>query len=218
MSDHQNCTVLCYVVQKFQYVYESTEKLVINCQKSKNLNKSYLFLYLQVKKYRFDLQKAVNTPINAVSVQSSSHLLDKLHKLKDLLTGREVDMANRRVMATKPAGLLYCKGPGCKEACGKILLKTHTCDNLWVCSTETNSSSPIPDSMSLRYIAECGSNGSKRQAHNLKIWMVTSDLPWTVSHVRLPIEPALFTLSKMAHGKELGRVIIKKLVSVPQTR
>ena len=101
------------------------------------------------------------------------------------------------------------QGPGCKEACGKILLKTHTCDNLWVCSTETNSSSPIPDSMSLRYIAECGSNRSKRQAHNLKIWMVTSDLPWTVSHVRLPIEPALVTFSKMAHGKELGESSLK---------
>ncbi|XP_071479227.1 mRNA export factor GLE1-like [Diadema antillarum] len=68
-----------------------------------------------LKKYRFDLQKAVNTPINAVSVQSASHLLDKLGKLRALLSGREVEMGTRRVLATKPAGITYCKDLAAKK-------------------------------------------------------------------------------------------------------
>ncbi|XP_054749231.2 mRNA export factor GLE1-like [Lytechinus pictus] len=68
-----------------------------------------------VKKYRFDLQKAVNTPINSVSVQSGSHLLDKLSRLKDLLMGREVQMVNRRVKATQPTGVTYVKDLAAKK-------------------------------------------------------------------------------------------------------
>ena len=55
-----------------------------------------------------------------------------------------------------------------------------------------------------RYIAKCGLSRSNSQNRNLKIWRVASDLPWTPSHVRLPIEPALFAFSQTAHGKELG--------------
>ena len=58
-----------------------------------------------------------------------------------------------------------------------------------VYSTETNSSSPIPNFISSPYIAGCGLSGSNRHAHNLKIWTVASDLPWTQSHVCLPIKP-----------------------------
>ncbi|XP_011667038.2 nucleoporin GLE1 [Strongylocentrotus purpuratus] len=68
-----------------------------------------------VKKYRFDLQKAVNTPINSVSVQSGSHLLDKLHRIKDLLSGLEVQMTNRRVKATQPTGVIYVKDLAAKK-------------------------------------------------------------------------------------------------------
>ena len=95
-------------------------------------------------------------------------------------------------------------------------LKTHICDKR-VCGTETNNSSPIPDIISSRYIAECGLSGSNGHAHSLKIWTVASDLPWTPRHVRFPVAPALFPFSKTAHGKELG-VIIEMLVSLPQTR
>ena len=52
-----------------------------------------------------------------------------------------------------------------------------------------------------------------KPVHNLKIWTVTSDLPWTPSSVRLPVESAL-----SAFRKGIGGVIIEMLVSVLQTR
>ena len=45
-------------------------------------------------------------------------------------------------------------------------IKTHIRDK-WVCSAETNISSPIPDFISVRYIAECRLSGSNGQAQNL---------------------------------------------------
>ena len=52
-------------------------------------------------------------------------------------------------------------------------------------------------------IAECCVSGSNRQAHNLKIWTVSLDLPWIPSRVRLSVEPALYAYSQTARGKEL---------------
>ena len=68
----------------------------------------------------------------------------------------------------------------------------------------------------LPYIPECGSKG---QVHNLKIWTVASDLPWTPSRVRLPIEPPPPPIRIQQDGawKGIG-VIIEMLVSVLQTR
>ena len=67
--------------------------------------------------------------------------------------------------------------------------------------TETNISSPIPNFILLRYIAECRLNGSNGQANNLKIWTVALYLP----HVDLPIEPALsHEFSKTERGNEFG--------------
>ena len=81
-------------------------------------------------------------------------------------------------------------------------LKTHIGDN-WVCGTETSDSTPTPNFISLRYIVECGLSRSNGQAHNLKLWTVASDLPWTLSRVCLPVEPALFAFSKTVHEKDL---------------
>ena len=67
--------------------------------------------------------------------------------------------------------------------------KTYICDK-WICSTENSRSTPITDSILLHYYsAECGLSGSNVETHNLKVWTVTSDLPWTLSRVCLPIEP-----------------------------
>lgn len=41
-------------------------------------------------KYKFDLQKAVNVPINALSAHSPSHLNDKIHRLVSLLSENNV--------------------------------------------------------------------------------------------------------------------------------
>ena len=86
-------------------------------------------------------------------------------------------------------------------------LKEHLCIK-WVSRMETSSSTPIPNCISLRCIAECGLSGSNSQVHNLKSWVVPSDLPWTPSHVLLPVEPALFPFSKTAHGEEFGEISI----------
>ncbi|XP_038054788.1 nucleoporin GLE1-like [Patiria miniata] len=55
----------------------------------------------QLKKYRFDLQKAVNIPVNAISNQSGTHLMDKLQRLKSLLLGEMVNISGRRVSVTR---------------------------------------------------------------------------------------------------------------------
>ncbi|XP_022106072.1 nucleoporin GLE1-like [Acanthaster planci] len=55
----------------------------------------------QLKKYRFDLQKAVNVPVNAISNQCGSHLMDKLQRLRSLLLGEMVNVSGRRVSASQ---------------------------------------------------------------------------------------------------------------------
>jgi len=64
----------------------------------------------QMKKYRFDLQRAVNTPINAISAVSGSFLREKLMMLHDLLSGKPVNVSGKRVQATEvPEAPLFCQ-------------------------------------------------------------------------------------------------------------
>ncbi|XP_071946589.1 mRNA export factor GLE1-like [Antedon mediterranea] len=64
----------------------------------------------RIKKERFGLQKAVNTPVNAVSDKSGSHLKDKLNKLVRLLSGQSVEVSNQRMSAgSLPGGVMFCK-------------------------------------------------------------------------------------------------------------
>ncbi len=48
-------------------------------------------------KYKFELQKAVNIPINALSAHSPSQLNDKILRLVSLLSGDNVEVGGRRV-------------------------------------------------------------------------------------------------------------------------
>ncbi len=67
-------------------------------------------LLRQLKAYRFDLQKAVNTPINSISIQSASHIKDKVQRLCSLLAGRPVEVVGKRVsVTTHPQALNYCR-------------------------------------------------------------------------------------------------------------
>ncbi|CAH0400581.1 unnamed protein product [Chilo suppressalis] len=62
-----------------------------------------------LKKFRFDCQKAVNTPVNALSSVSGSHMRDKYDKLSKLLKGERVQVLDTFVTATQhPQGLYYC--------------------------------------------------------------------------------------------------------------
>ncbi|KAH9515160.1 Nuclear pore complex nucleoporin component [Bulinus truncatus] len=64
----------------------------------------------QMKKYRFDLQRAVNTPINAISGISGEHLLDKLKKLHLLLSGQKVEVSGKYVcVRDAPEAQLFCQ-------------------------------------------------------------------------------------------------------------
>ncbi|XP_013135638.1 PREDICTED: nucleoporin GLE1 [Papilio polytes] len=62
-----------------------------------------------LKKFRFDCQKAVNTPVNALSSVSGAHIRDKFDKLYKLLRGERVQVLDTYVQATQhPQGLHYC--------------------------------------------------------------------------------------------------------------
>ncbi|XP_028396330.1 nucleoporin GLE1-like [Dendronephthya gigantea] len=61
-------------------------------------------------KYKFDLQKAVNTPINALSAHSPSQLNDKILRLVKLLSGGNVEVGGKRVNCKNhPSAMIYCK-------------------------------------------------------------------------------------------------------------
>lgn len=63
-----------------------------------------------LKQYKFDLHRAVTTPINAISDQSPSHLLDKIQRLVKLLSGQSVQMSGKQISIAKhPAAKPFCK-------------------------------------------------------------------------------------------------------------
>ncbi|KAJ2953421.1 hypothetical protein O0L34_g1010 [Tuta absoluta] len=63
---------------------------------------------VNMKKFRFDCQKAVNTPVNALSSVSGSHIRDKFEKLSKLLRGERVQVLDIFVRVTQhPQGLFY---------------------------------------------------------------------------------------------------------------
>ncbi len=62
-----------------------------------------------MKKYRFELQKAVNTPVCGISAQSGEHLADKIKRLKQLLSGENVGVVGGMVSAREhPEAKIYC--------------------------------------------------------------------------------------------------------------
>lgn len=76
-----------------------------------------------MKKYRFDLQRAVNTPINAISAVSGSHLRDKLQSLQGLLSGRQVHVAGKQVSAGQsPEGMAFSQNLIAKMLVVSILI------------------------------------------------------------------------------------------------
>lgn len=63
----------------------------------------------KLKKYRFDCQKAINIPVNAISAVSPQHLTDKFDKLVAILSGASVKIGDITVSANShPLGKQYC--------------------------------------------------------------------------------------------------------------
>nr|CAG4638479.1 EOG090X0755 [Cyclestheria hislopi] len=62
-----------------------------------------------LKQFKFHCQKAVSTPVNAISPVSPSHLRDKYDRLFNLLKGNPVEVGERRfVAAQQKGGLEFC--------------------------------------------------------------------------------------------------------------
>ncbi|XP_039444837.1 mRNA export factor Gle1 [Culex pipiens pallens] len=62
-----------------------------------------------MKTYRFSCQKAINTPVNAISAVSREHFLDKFTKLDALLSGQQVRVGDQSVsINAHPLGRTYC--------------------------------------------------------------------------------------------------------------
>ncbi|KAH9641132.1 hypothetical protein HF086_000780 [Spodoptera exigua] len=81
------------------------------------------------KKFRFDCQKAVNTPVNALSSVSAVHMRDKYDKLSKLLKGERVQVLDTHITATQhPQGLFYCTALLAKKIVrqGDLLVSSNT--------------------------------------------------------------------------------------------
>lgn len=77
-------------------------------EKYKN-NYSQLLSDDSLKQFRFDLKKAVNIPVNAISAVSAQHLTDKYQRLHNLLAGKPVIVGEKSIVATKhPQGVAFC--------------------------------------------------------------------------------------------------------------
>nr|CAD7396158.1 unnamed protein product [Timema poppensis] len=62
------------------------------------------------KKFRFECQKAVNVPVNAISHVSSAHMTDKYIKLSRLISGQPVEVGGSTISASRhPQGVAFCK-------------------------------------------------------------------------------------------------------------
>lgn len=88
-----------------------------------------------MKKFRFNCQKAVNTPVNAISAVSPQHLEDKYVKLRQLLSGMSVVTGDVQFSAAEhPLGIQYCT----------ILLAKKFVNQATTISTSSNPHSAFP--------------------------------------------------------------------------
>lgn len=68
------------------------------------------------KPYKFNLQKAVNTPLNSLSGVSSAHMQDKVDKLVQLLSGATVTVADKTISTSShPHGQKFCLALAAKK-------------------------------------------------------------------------------------------------------
>ncbi|XP_045171879.2 mRNA export factor GLE1-like [Mercenaria mercenaria] len=96
---------LCVDIEAFQKYTELQNKL-------KDIEQSTTVLSStpELKKFKFDIQKGVNTSINAISPVSGDHLRDKLKRLLQLLSCQPVEVSGRRIRLDQHAqGPVFCK-------------------------------------------------------------------------------------------------------------
>lgn len=91
----------------YQYVDRESLQMYINSQQflENHLKSHNEFLQSpSTKKLRFECQKAINIPVNAISAANPEHLRDKYERLQNLLIGR----ASPNVLK-HPQGAAFCK-------------------------------------------------------------------------------------------------------------
>lgn len=90
-----------------EYVDKESLQIYIKSRHFLNLYKKNCKDFLQstaTKKFRFECQKAINIPVNAISGVSEQHLRDKYDRLHNLLIGK----SSPNVMQ-HPQGVIFCK-------------------------------------------------------------------------------------------------------------
>lgn len=97
------------MIELYKLVDKESLKLYVQ---SKDFLEKYLESYKdlvkssETKTFRFECQKAINIPVNAISAMSREHLFDKYKKLRDLLTGK---------FAQDPRAEAFCKNTLAKK-------------------------------------------------------------------------------------------------------
>ncbi|XP_012266243.2 mRNA export factor Gle1 [Athalia rosae] len=90
-----------------EFVDKESLNLYLNSQQLLENYKNMIQSLIQsdsTKKFRFECQKAINIPVNAISGVSREHLFDKYDKLSRLLGGKPPTNANQH-----PQGIAFCK-------------------------------------------------------------------------------------------------------------
>ncbi|XP_076244477.1 gle1 RNA export mediator [Calliopsis andreniformis] len=91
----------------YEYVDKESLQIYVHSQRFlENYMKTY-DEFLQsphTKKFRFECQKAINIPVNAISGINEQHLRDKYERLHSLLIGRSMPNVNEH-----PQGAAFCK-------------------------------------------------------------------------------------------------------------
>ena len=95
----------CYDARSFQ-LFKNLKNNLENFEKSLEP----LLTDETMKKFKFNCQKAVTIPVNAISPINASHLTDKYMKLYHLLSGHAVEVGEIKVDASQhPLGINFCK-------------------------------------------------------------------------------------------------------------
>lgn len=113
---------LCYykfVGDPFEYVDQESLQVYVRSQQFLELYRETCKDFLQstaTKKFRFECQKAINIPVNAISGVSQQHLRDKYDRLQNLLIGKLSPNVTQH-----PQGVIFCKNHLAK----KIVVRIH---------------------------------------------------------------------------------------------
>ncbi|XP_011697217.1 PREDICTED: nucleoporin GLE1 [Wasmannia auropunctata] len=97
----------CKERDRFGYVNQESLQMYVRSQQFLELYRNTCKNFLQsaaTKKFRFECQKAINIPVNAISGVSEQHLRDKYDRLQNLLIGKLPPYVTQH-----PQGVIFCK-------------------------------------------------------------------------------------------------------------